>query len=417
MLDINEFDMTADGLMVRIDMADPAMRANEPTGRFMDVEQAIMLEARGLLTMRKKGEKRMTNTQLQDDRVMVEYLEPILIASYGRYGIYNRKRAELGIQAGKWKVVSLEQMKSDDGGVKRERTFLLNAVEEQGLKEIGKRKIAWIQDALIIGGAELSNKLVIKVGIDCGYEISVVTSDMVPEVMKQIIDQSDLIIVNNVWSFTEQQMFLISKAIYTDKKPYVKYEHDHRELQRKDFSERLFKESRLNVFISPVHFKNHQEVLGCDGVVLPLAIDVDFFKPVEGVKRNPNTALVCNVRNFKGWEALQGYIDSHPEIKFTVMTERPPVQGSNVIARAKVPYERMPALYSEFEYLVHLLDGWGAGERVIFEAALCGCKIISNERVGHMSWNKDLTDVEGLRKWLIQAPYEFWRVIERKILC
>jgi hypothetical protein len=93
------------------------------------------------------------------------------------------------------------------------------------------------------------------------------------------------------------------------------------------------------------------------------------------------------------------------------MAENPVVQGPNVRVRSPIPYEEMPKLYSEFEYVVHLLDGLGAGERVMFEGALCGCKIVSDERSGHMSWNKDLTDLEGLREWLQVAPYQFWKHI------
>jgi hypothetical protein len=89
------------------------------------------------------------------------------------------------------------------------------------------------------------------------------------------------------------------------------------------------------------------------------------------------------------------------------------VNGNNVEIRPMVPYERMPEIYSAFEYVVHLLDGWGAGERVILEGALCGCKIIVNDRVGHTSWDRKLIDKDGFRDWLREAPYEFWRRIDQ----
>jgi hypothetical protein len=73
----------------------------------------------------------------------------------------------------------------------------------------------------------------------------------------------------------------------------------------------------------------------------------------------------------------------------------------------------MPALYSTAEYLVHQPDIVCAGERVIFEAALCGVpKIEMNGNVGHKSWNRDLSDTEGLRDWLRQAPFEFWKAVD-----
>ena len=62
-------------------------------------------------------------------------------------------------------------------------------------------------------------------------------------------------------------------------------------------------------------------------------------------------------------------------------------------------------------FLVHLPDAWCAGERVVLEAALCGCKVIANERVGHTSWGWDMTDIDALRDRLADAPYEFWRLV------
>ena len=52
-------------------------------------------------------------------------------------------------------------------------------------------------------------------------------------------------------------------------------------------------------------------------------------------------------------------------------------------------------------------------DRVTFEAALCGCKIIANENVE--SWGLDLADADYLRGWLREAPYLFWGEVEKII--
>ncbi|MCJ7747948.1 MAG: hypothetical protein MUP27_09395 [Desulfobacterales bacterium] len=410
MVNVSDFETTADGSMVRVDMTNPALRANEPVGKFVDVNQAIMMEAQGLCVMRRKNEE---NLMIHNSsRVMVEYLEQVLVNSYGKYGIYNRKDAELGEKIGKWRITGPEP-----GQIPSQGKVLLNERRESKTKGIRKQKVAWIQDNFIVGGAELSSRLVIEVGIDCGYSIDLITPPMDLLIIETILSKSDFIVINNFWGFSGEQVRIVLKAIYSDGKPYIKYEHDHREFDRLEFSRRLFQGSRLNVFLSPIHLKNHQEVLGCEGIAFPLAIDVDLFKPVEGVKRKERTAVVCNMRNFKKWGNLQKYIDDHQEIQFTIMAKDTQVQGSNVTVREMIPYEKMPELYSEFEYLVHILDGWGAGERVVLEAALCGCKIVANERVGHMSWNKDLANTNELREWLRIAPYQFWKEVEGRVLC
>ena len=208
-------------------------------------------------------------------------------------------------------------------------------------------------------------------------------------------------------------MRAILAVLFEQRVPYIKYEHDHRELTRPEFSRRLFEHAAENVFLSPVHMKNHEEVLGAKGICLPLAIDVDAYRPVPGMPRIPGTALVCNVRTVKTWDRLKTYVSEHPEIMFTVLATNGIVQGKNVILSAPVLPEKMPELYSAHEFLIHLPDAWCAGERVVLEAALCGMKIIANEKVGHASWGWDLTDVKTLRERLSDAPYEFWRRVDR----
>ena len=108
---------------------------------------------------------------------------------------------------------------------------------------------------------------------------------------------------------------------------------------------------------------------------------------------------------------MKDYIVKHPEIIFDVLGEQNIITGDNVRYKGRVRYEDMPKLYSEHEYFVHLLDEPRAGERVVFEAALCGCKVIANENVGHLSWSL-LDNVDTLREALKQAPYAFWREVE-----
>lgn len=411
MVNVNDFDATADGSMIRVDVLDQAATKNNPDGQFVAIDQALMLEAQGKCHIRRKKD--------MQKKVMVEYLEQVLINSYGKFGVYNQGDAELGEKVGKWKIVRSDQLSGSY------ETQIMFPITMQGAfpdkqkyetKGVRKTKVAWVQDNFMLGGgAELSNQLVIRVGIDCGYLIDLVIPSMDCATIGELLSRSDVIIFNNIFGFAGEQIQTFLKSIYSERKPYVKYEHDHRELGRPEFSRRLFQNSILNVFLSPVHLKNHKQRLGVDGICLPLAIDVDHFKPVEGVGRKKGTAIICNVRNFKKWENLQKYINDHQEIQFTIMAKDSQIQGANVTVKEMIPYDQMPRLYSEFEYVVHILDGWGAGERVIFEGALCKCKIIANERVGHMSWGKDLTRVDDLRDWLTLAPYAFWKEIERKL--
>lgn len=417
MVDMVDFETTADGSMVKIDMTDLALRVNEPAGRFVGIDQAVEMAAQGLCVIRKKGKG--ATMIYSSKRMTVEYLERVLVDSYGKYGIYNQQDAELGEKMGKWKIVGPANSAGQTNVYSEEQRqiFRLDEVNKSKTKGVKKRRVAWVQDNFILGGAELSSRLVVEAGIDCGYLIDLLTPSEDSSIMETILTQSDLIVIGNFWGFSEDQTHVVLKSIYSDRKPYIKYEHDHRELDRLEFARRLFQNSRLNIFLSPIHLKNHRDALGCEGIAFPLAIDVDLFKPVEGIERKPNTALVSNVRHLRTWNNLQKYVDEHPEISFTIILNgQTHIAGDNVTSRPMLPYEEMPKLYSEFEYLVHLMDGWGAGERVVFEAALCGCKVVANEMVGHMSWGKNLNDVDDLRDWLTLAPYAFWKEVERRVL-
>lgn len=348
-----------------------------------------------------------------DDVVYVEVIDADLLKSYGPFMQMTYHRAVLGQRYGKWSIVM-------PGDEKRRNAAFAHlglvrkfqpVVKKAGNGAVKHFDIVWVQDAELgfVGGAELSGEEVLRIGQECGFDIGLITPGTFDI---DVLRNAKILVLNNLFGFSDECFRALQAVIFEQKVPYVKYEHDHRELGRLEFSRRLFRNALLNVFISPKHRDNHREIIGVDGLVLPLAIDCSKYCAVQGVERKKGTALVSNVRNFKVWSTLQAYVSDHPEIEFTILGDVV-IHGNNVAHEGKVPPEDMPALYSRFEYLVHLLDGWGAGERVVFEAALCGCKVICNDKVGHASWGGDFTETDNLRRWLTQAPYEFWRTIER----
>jgi hypothetical protein len=361
--------------------------------------------------------------------LLVEYIDEALIKTKGTVavngqiihgGYYGEEIAYRGERLGKWRVVrdlpapKIYETRMMTSGNPLTMTDVMGEIPkvEYQTKGVKKKKIIWIQDLMMIGGAEISCQHVVAVGSNCGFDINVVTQDNTLEEIIRALQSAELAIINNIWGFSGAQIQVMLSFIYGNRLPYVKYEHDHRELNRKEFSRPLFQRSKLNVFLSPMHRDNHMRELNCDGICLPLAIDTKQFKPVEGVNRAKDSAVICNVRNFKTWTNLQMYINEHKDMSFTVIADNPVVTGDNVKKKNMVSHSDMPKVYSEHEYLVHLLDGLGAGERVVFEAALCGCKVIANAGVGHMSWQKNLNDLEEIRSWLDAAPYQFWQEVE-----
>jgi len=412
---------TDDGTMAKVQMLKEPFRTGEPI-RYLPIDEALRMEASGDGKIVRKSNTESYETT-PEGLVVVKNIHQSLIESYGPYSTYGLATAEAGEREGKWRI----RRKGEDPAAYDTRMMtprIFKALgradvygpdhQEYDTKGIKKKTVAWIEDNFIRGGAEISSEFVRYVGTQLGFQIEIITQGSSDEAMKIIFSRSDLVIISNIWGFSQLQMRALLEAIYSDGLPYVKYEHDHRELDRPEFSRRLYENAAMNVFLSPIHMKNHEDRLGIDlsqnSVCLPLAIDADFYRPVQNVERKKGAALVCNMRHFKSWTKLQNYIDQHPEIKFTILSN-----NGNLNSRPMVAPEKMPEVYSEHEFLVHLLDGWGAGERVVFEAALCGCRIVANDHVGHMSWGRDLADDAGLREWLKQAPYDFWREVDKRI--
>lgn len=290
------------------------------------------------------------------------------------------------------------------------------------IKVIRPPEIVWVQDANIMGGAELSSHQVITIGERLGFNIQLLT----PQSFNLgLLRNAKLLILNNIWSFDASQMVEIKRAIFEFQVPYVKYEHDMREViyeDRLSFSRRLFKNSKMNVFLSPLHLQEYQkkiyEMSPC--ITLPLAIDVDKFIPNPKIKRDMNKTVHTsgNLHN-KGAMPLLAMTKQHPEMKFDIFVgdnnqvSQLFAQQKNVRLMPRTDNDKMADVYSGAGYVAHAPTDVWAGERVVLEAALCGCKLILNDNVGHKSWGWDLRDTQALRKTLRQAPYTFWQHIEK----
>jgi len=271
----------------------------------------------------------------------------------------------------------------------------------------GKR-IAYLHDTSLtyVGGAEITTKGMVKAGREMGYSIRVFDNDTPLDQFCGLYGY-DLIILSNIWRFSDAAMNIIMKVIRTV--PYVKYEHDHDGLGGKalgkwpqaDYAKKIYGQSALNIFVSPAHQADYA-ALG-DGICIPEPLDTEMFVPVKGIKRNPNTALIA-VPGKWAPEILKNYIKENPNLKVEVLDR-------------KVPHDQMPALYSQYEYFAHFPQKKWPCDRVIYEAALCGCKVVAGEIVEALSWEKDLTDQQVLRAWLKEVPQQFWgeisAVIER----
>lgn len=296
---------------------------------------------------------------------------------------------------------------------------------------IGSPTVAWIHDTEKLGGAELSNQTVIKVGKKLGfgiYECYPATFD------KKQLARCDLFIINNFFFFKPEQYHYILDLLFEYRRPYVKYEHDHREIigeqARPKLARLLFERSFLNIFISPFQADNHRKHLG--GLIdpyflLPPAVDTSLFKLMPEVKRDEKKMVnVCGkLYESKGFRHMLAFcMANQKKHTFEIYTKNDQEVRAvfrdleNVEVFSLLPNKALPKIYNSAGYTIHLPHALEACGRTIAEGLLCGCKPILNKNVGITSFkhfrvgDKERFNLDKFRDKIEKGVYDFWRQVE-----
>jgi len=297
----------------------------------------------------------------------------------------------------------------------------------------GFPRVGWVHDSVTLGGAELSNQTVIAAGEQLGFNIY----QCYPGTFdKHELARCDLLIINNFFHFEMPQMHFILDLLFEYKRPFVKYDHDHREIMgdqaRPKLARLLFGRSILNVFISPFHADNFRKALG-DIVepyfLLPPAIDTGIFKLIPEVERDPNkvvnvTGRLYESKGFRhvlhfclsreGKNTFEVYTRNHQAVKNTFG------QMKHVEVFPLLPNETLPKIYNSAGFVLHLPHALEACGRTVAEGLLCGCQPIINKNVGIQSFkglnvgDQKKFNPDLFRRVCKQGIWEFWKAVELK---
>ena len=300
-----------------------------------------------------------------------------------------------------------------------------------GRRVQGHPYVAWVHDTQKYGGAELSNQTVIEVGRRLGFEIY----ECYPETFdKKKLIEADLLIINNFFYFEPQQYYFILDLLFEYRRPYVKYEHDHREVYgdtaRIKLARLLFGRSFLNVFISPFQAENHRKRLGKlidPYYLLPPAVDVEMFEILPEIERDPKKVVNLTGRLYrsKGLDHIANFVRAKSHWwSFEIYTKnvedvkRHFHKAKNVEVFAPVKYEELPEIYNSAGFVIHLPQAYEACGRTIAEGVLCGCSPIYNENVGIKSFayfhlgDKERFNYDTFKEAIRQGPYFFWKAVD-----
>jgi len=172
---------------------------------------------------------------------------------------------------------------------------------------------------------------------------------------------------------------------------------------------RLFKEAALNVFFSPLHRAVTEQLLGIEGgwptLLLKPMVDTTLFKN-HGGARDIEYLFVGVISEAKGLEAMRSRFagtDIH-----LVGRLAPGAKLDFGMHVPHVPYAEIPGWMNRAKHLV-FLPRWPEPQgRVVTEAALCGCALITNANVGALSFDFDLADPANYR----DVEGNFWQALE-----
>jgi hypothetical protein len=263
------------------------------------------------------------------------------------------------------------------------------------------QRIAWVQNYSKSGGAEISNFNCVAVGNKLGFDIIGYNLDGNPDY--SLLESSDLVIVNNMHTSPDTKATFLD-WLYKSNKPFVKYDHDCFEEEKG-----IYQRSKLNVFISPKHQQYYESLCGTIGnsICLPLAFDVDRWQSIG--KHEKDSVLIVAYEKCRN--NVQDFIANNPQYRYYVTGNTVPI-GRDVSSLGEIEYTKIQKLYPDYETVLHLPQERCAGERVLFESILSGCKVITNDNAYHTSWKFDWQDEKVLCPILKRAVYEFWAAID-----
>lgn len=167
--------------------------------------------------------------------------------------------------------------------------------------------------------------------------------------------------------------------------------------------------SKINVYVSPLHKKIIENLHGFKNsnrsFILRPTINTDVFNNMN-LKRDIKYLFVGVISEAKGFYEIRDKF--YNEDIYFAGAIHPKIDLDFGTYLGIVPYKDIPVIMNRAENFV-FLPRWPEPQgRVVAEAALCGCSLITNENVGAASFDFDLSNPLNYT----MAEIEFWEKIE-----
>jgi glycosyltransferase involved in cell wall biosynthesis len=238
----------------------------------------------------------------------------------------------------------------------------------------------------------------------------------------KIIQRRNFVHLTNAYADVCNQPYLPCSGSASPVCPSKSMAHFGKNLVLKDFSlacfacnpkvRQFFTKSKLNIFVSPLHRDTSLKILKLDesvpSYILKPTVDASrFFN--QNLERDIDYLFVGVIGEAKGLVEMRQYFfdkDIHLVGKLS-----PGVSLDFGVHHGSVSYDQVPNLMNRAKHFV-FLPRWPEPQgRVVIEAALCGCKLITNDRVGATSFPFDISNPQNFNN----PTQELWVEIEKTI--
>lgn len=247
----------------------------------------------------------------------------------------------------------------------------------------------------IVGGAEITDYHIIEKGKELGYKI---------DRLRFYQPNYDFYVVSNIHNRE------LNDDIYDEN--YAFYCHDS--LPIDSFEQKLINSSKVNIFLSPLHYDWAQSHFN--------NIDEYFLQPSpikEGFnntkEKNDIIVAIGLIVEHKGIFNVINYAKNNrnKEIKLYGkslydINKLKNMSPDNIEYCGLVPHKKVIKILEKADSLIHLPNWIEAFGRVCAEGYLSGCNLLINDRVGFLSYDWDFEDMDNIRNKLKNSDKQFW---------
>jgi glycosyltransferase involved in cell wall biosynthesis len=184
-------------------------------------------------------------------------------------------------------------------------------------------------------------------------------------------------------------------------------------LHSKNIIHEMYKNSVANIFLSPLHYEKISTMLQIEErpyFVLRPTVDTGKFYNMSQL-RDIDYIFAGAISEAKGVENLKNYFNGTDKNLLMIGKNIYGEELSFAEYTGFIPYEEMPKYFNRAKNFIYLPRWPEPQGRVVVEAALCGCNLITNENVGATSFNFDISDKNNLK----DAVTEFWEYLDNII--